>query len=129
MERTLEALDRSAALGAGEGLGGPVSVTLGDASPERVLTDEHLAALRGRFTALAALDYEFFDENTGTAKGHNRLAARRRRARSSSPAIPTSSPTGAPCRACSRCSTTPATGMVEAKQSRSSTPRSTTPDR
>ena len=73
--RTLEALDRSATLGRAEGLGGPVSVSLGDASPERVLSHDDLASFRERFSSLESIDYEFFDENTGTAKGHNRLAA------------------------------------------------------
>lgn len=73
--RTLEALDRSAALGMAIEHGGPVTVTLGDASPERVLSEEDLATFRERFTSLESIDYQFFDENTGTAKGHNRLAA------------------------------------------------------
>jgi hypothetical protein len=115
VERTLEAFDTSAAWGADQGLG-PVSVTLGDASPERVLTDEHLAAFRGRFTALAAIDYRFFGENTGTAKGHNRLAAG-----GTSQFIVTSNPDIVPDRrALARMVELfddPVTGMVEAKQS------------
>ena len=116
VRRTLEALDRSAALGTAEGLGGPVSVTLGDASPERVLSDEDLAGFRERFTSLAVLDYQFFDENTGTAKGHNRLAAG-----GDSAFIVTSNPDIVPDRhALWRMLALfddPATGMVEAKQS------------
>lgn len=116
VDRTLEALDASAALGAARGLGGPVSVTLGDASPERVLTDEHLAAFRERFTALAGIDYQFFDENTGTAKGHNRLAAG-----GSAAFVVTSNPDIVPDRnALWRMLALfddPSTGMVEAKQS------------
>jgi GT2 family glycosyltransferase len=116
VERTLEAIDWSATVGADAGLGGPVSVTLGDASPERVLSDEHLDAFRERFTSLAALDYEFFGENTGTAKGHNRLAAG-----GTSAFIVTSNPDIVPDRrALLRMVALfddPATGMVEAKQS------------
>lgn len=115
VERTLEAFDTAAEWGAGDGLG-PVSVTLGDASPERVLTDAHLAAMRGRFTALAAIDYQFFGENTGTAKGHNRLAAG-----GASQFIVTSNPDIVPDRrALARMVALfddPVTGMVEAKQS------------
>jgi GT2 family glycosyltransferase len=115
VRRTLEALDRSAALGAAEGLGGPVSVTLGDASPERVLSDDALAELRAQLIHLEALDYRFFDENTGTAKGHNRLAAG-----GDSTFIVTSNPDIVPDRRALwkmvASFDDPATGMVEAKQ-------------
>jgi hypothetical protein len=114
--RTLEAFDNSAALGAAQGLGGPVRVSLGDASPERALSDDDLAAFRSRFTSLAALDYTFFDENTGTAKGHNRLAAG-----DDTTYLVTSNPDIVPDRhALWRMLALfddPATGMVEAKQS------------
>lgn len=115
VERTLEALDRSAALGVTEGLGGPVSVTLGDASPDRVLSDDQLDAFRECFTALTDVHYEFFDENTGTAKGHNRLAAG-----GTSAYIVTSNPDIVPDRRALwrmlALFDDPATGMVEAKQ-------------
>lgn len=114
--RTLEALDWSASWGAAQGLGGPVSVTLGDASPERVLSDDVLDDLRGRLTSLAAVHYQFFGENTGTAKGHNRLAAE-----GDTAYLVTSNPDIVPDpRALWRMVEhfdDPATGMVEAKQS------------
>ena len=114
--RTLEALDTSAALGAAEGLGGPVSVKLGDASPDRVLSDDDVAALRERFTALETLDYEFFDENTGTAKGHNRMARG-----GDTTYLVTSNPDVVPDRRALwrmlALFDDPTTGMVEAKQS------------
>ena len=74
LERTLEALDASAALARREGLGDGLSVVLGDASPEALLDDSVLAGYRDRFDSLDSVVYEFFGENTGTAKGHNAMA-------------------------------------------------------
>lgn len=113
--RTLEAIDASAALGRAEGLGGGVRVTLGDASPERVFSDDDVARLRERCTSLEALDYQFFDENTGTAKGHNRLAAE-----NDTTFLVTSNPDIVPdpwaLWHMAALFDDPATGMVEAKQ-------------
>ncbi len=74
IERTLEALDNSARVGLAEGSCESLRVVLGDASPEAVLTDDEVRRLAGRFEHLAGLDYHFFGANTGTARGHNRLA-------------------------------------------------------
>ncbi len=74
IERTLDALDNSARVGLAEGSCESLRVVLGDASPEAVLTDADVSRLAGRFEHLAGLDYHFFDANTGTARGHNRLA-------------------------------------------------------
>lgn len=53
---------------------GDVIVNYGDASPERVFSDEEIANLNNEFQGLISIKYTYFAENTGTAKGHNRLA-------------------------------------------------------
>ena len=46
----------------------------GDASKEPVFFDEDLSKIRERYQHIELIDSIFFNENTGTAKGHNRLA-------------------------------------------------------
>lgn len=50
-------------------------VYYGDASPEPVLNDIQIASLTQKYKSLFNFEYTFFNENTGTAKGHNYLAA------------------------------------------------------
>ena len=45
----------------------------GDASPAALFSEEEITELNSKFDRLS-LRYEFFNENTGTAKGHNRMA-------------------------------------------------------
>ena len=52
---------------------GEVRVCYGDASPEPVFTDKEIADLNNRFGGVITVDYEYFNENTGSAKGHNLL--------------------------------------------------------
>ena len=53
---------------------GGVKLIYGDASPEPILTEEDLSALRAAFGADLDIEYRFFGFNSGTAKGHNLLA-------------------------------------------------------
>lgn len=52
---------------------GDVCVCYGDASPEAIFTSEEIVELNNEFNDSFLLKYEFFNENTGSAKGHNRL--------------------------------------------------------
>lgn len=46
----------------------------GDSSKTPVFSEEDVESLKTRYPELADIRYQFFNENTGTAKGHNRLA-------------------------------------------------------
>lgn len=50
------------------------TVKYGDASAERLFSQDFLDSLNERYKDTLRVEYVFFDENTGTAKGHNRLA-------------------------------------------------------
>ena len=52
---------------------GDLTVCYGDASPEPVFSDEEIAAVSERFAPFFRFRYTFFGENTGSARGHNRL--------------------------------------------------------
>lgn len=45
----------------------------GDASPEQLYSKEEIETLNQQFERLT-IQYEYFNENSGTAKGHNRMA-------------------------------------------------------
>ena len=47
----------------------------GDASKEPTFSEKERADLKKKYSELRDIRYTFFNENTGTAKGHNRLAA------------------------------------------------------
>lgn len=51
-----------------------VVVVYGDASQFPLFTEEEISILNGQFQNYLKLEYVFFNENTGTAKGHNKLA-------------------------------------------------------
>ncbi len=51
-----------------------VVLVYGDASPERVFSDEDIKAISNEFNNSFSFKYVFFNENTGTAKGHNKMA-------------------------------------------------------
>ena len=51
-----------------------VAVLYGDASSAAVFTPEEVLDIAARFSPFFRFSYTFFGENTGTAKGHNRLA-------------------------------------------------------
>lgn len=115
LERTLEAFDHSARIGKAEGSCARLEVLLGDASGAPILNEESLARLRSRLGSLDRLEYHFFDDNVGTAKGHNVLARL-----SDSELLVTSNPDIVPdARALWRMSASfedASVGMVEAKQ-------------
>lgn len=50
-----------------------VKVVHGDSSPEQTFTDDEVAAIRERYGAWFSYEYRFFNENTGTARGHNAM--------------------------------------------------------
>lgn len=52
---------------------GDVFVCYGDASSAPIYTEEEIAALNAEFGEYFTLRYTYFNENTGSAKGHNRL--------------------------------------------------------
>ena len=52
-----------------------VTVCYGDASASPVFSDTEIAEIAQRFAEFFTFRYTFFDENTGSAKGHNRLGA------------------------------------------------------
>lgn len=54
---------------------GEVVFYYGDASSERIFSDVEIAEIKSRFQNWFELRYVYFQENTGTAKGHNRLGA------------------------------------------------------
>ncbi|WP_158647816.1 glycosyltransferase family 2 protein [Nocardioides houyundeii] len=115
VERTLATLDHSARIGKAEGSCTRVEVLLGDASRAPLLDSGALAGLRDRLTSLDRLEYVYFDDNVGTAKGHNALARL-----SDSELLVTSNPDIVPdARALWRMAAAfadPSVGMVEAKQ-------------
>jgi GT2 family glycosyltransferase len=73
VERALASLNRSAELSMSERTTGPITMAYGDASPRRTVSDEKLAEWAKAFGALE-LRYEWFGENTGSARGHNVIA-------------------------------------------------------
>ncbi len=75
VERMLMALDNSSRIGQSEGLCSGFVVTLGDASSERLFSEEELAELRTRLPHIHQLHYHYFGRNVGTSRGHNELAA------------------------------------------------------
>ena len=52
---------------------GEVKLCYGDASQEPLFTDSEISNLQERFGSILHIEYQFFNENTGTAKGHNIL--------------------------------------------------------
>ena len=58
--------------------GGDISCALyyGDASPDPIFSEEDITNINARFHHISKIESIFFDENTGTAKGHNRLATK-----------------------------------------------------
>ncbi len=52
---------------------GDVCVCYGDASPKPIFTSEEIADISKKFEGTFSFNYSYFDENTGSAKGHNKL--------------------------------------------------------
>lgn len=74
VERMLEALDNASRIGQSEGMCKGFTVTLGDGSAERLLSDEQLDDLRSRLPHIHVLRYHWFGTNVGTSRGHNEMA-------------------------------------------------------
>lgn len=49
-------------------------ICYGDASREPIFSEEDIECFREKYKELEMIHYVFFNENTGTSKGHNRLA-------------------------------------------------------
>lgn len=73
IERTVRSFDNATRVGIEEGACSRFVLALGDASPEPLLSDEDVTRLQDTAEHLEVV-YEFFDENTGTSKGQNRLS-------------------------------------------------------
>lgn len=52
---------------------GRVKVCYGDASPERIFDDAEITSIQKEYNSYFDFEYTFFNENTGSAKGHNIL--------------------------------------------------------
>lgn len=75
IDRSLASLARSAQLASeGDGLTVEVSVRYGDCSPIRCLEEDQVRTLVERYAGDLRISYEWFGENLGSARGHNRLA-------------------------------------------------------
>lgn len=78
LRRSVAAFDNSVRVGLEAGLCSGFTLALGDASPAPLLGEQQLAELRALAPHLDEIRYEFFDENTGTSRGQNRLAGQTR---------------------------------------------------
>ena len=73
VERTVAAFDNAARIASEAGLLDRLVLAFGDASPEPLLDKHAIERLRLSASHIE-VSYEFFDENTGTSRGQNRLA-------------------------------------------------------
>jgi GT2 family glycosyltransferase len=74
IERSLESTARSAELAISAHACSKVQVFLGDNSPLPCLKEKLLRELEDRFAPALQIKYRFFNQNAGSALGHNRLA-------------------------------------------------------
>ena len=73
--RSLEYLANALEVARRQGWDIALRVVYGDASSQPLFTPEQVAATQEKYRDAFTFTYEFFHENTGTAKGHNRMAA------------------------------------------------------
>lgn len=73
VRRTVEAFDNAARIATGAGLLGRLELAFGDASPRALFDDAQVDELDAG-ASYVDVTYQFFDENTGTSRGQNRLA-------------------------------------------------------
>lgn len=73
IRRTVECLDRAADLAIARGHASEVHLTYGDCSPTPVFDEDFRVELDAASPALASIRHEWFHENLGSARGHNRL--------------------------------------------------------
>jgi GT2 family glycosyltransferase len=71
--RTVEAFDNATRIAQESGAASHVVLAFGDASPEPLFDEAAVERLQARAPHVD-VTYEFFDENTGTSRGQNRLA-------------------------------------------------------
>jgi GT2 family glycosyltransferase len=74
IERSLESMARSAELAISANACSKVQVYLGDNSPLPCLNERQLSELQEKFAPVLQIKYQFFNQNVGSALGHNRLA-------------------------------------------------------
>jgi GT2 family glycosyltransferase len=74
IERSLESMARSAELAIIASACSKVQVYLGDSSPLPCLNQRQLRELQEKCTPALQIKYQFFNQNVGSALGHNRLA-------------------------------------------------------
>ena len=75
LEHALEGLAQAALISKKENLlHGKMIVRYGDASPRRLISETVLSLWNARWSEFLDIQYFYWNENTGTAKGHNRLA-------------------------------------------------------
>lgn len=74
LRRSVVAFDNSVRVGQEAGLCAGFTLALGDASPSALLGPEQLDQLRDLAPHIDEIRYVFFDENTGTSRGQNRLS-------------------------------------------------------
>jgi GT2 family glycosyltransferase len=75
IERSVGSLARAAEIAIASGTCRGLTVSYGDGSPSPCLTERQLGDLRNRFGHALHIEYVFFGENLGTARGHNRIAS------------------------------------------------------
>ena len=74
IETAMESLNRSIEIARHDGRVSEATVEFGDCSPTPMLDDEVLGRWRETYSSVDRLGYEFFGENLGSARAHNRLA-------------------------------------------------------
>lgn len=74
VERTVESLARAFELAVADGVLSQVVLRFGDSSPLPMLDDDGLKRLRKAANSMLSVEYDFFNGNFGSARGHNRLA-------------------------------------------------------
>ncbi|QGG58186.1 glycosyltransferase family 2 protein [Paenibacillus sp. B01] len=73
--RSIKSIVRAVDFSIHERIFDKVVVQYGDGSPAPIFTDEDLECLKKEYGEFIELKYEFFGENLGSARGHNRLAS------------------------------------------------------
>lgn len=72
--RSLESIERAVDLAIGDGPCTEVYVVYGDCSSKRILSEDDVADIKSRFAGIFNFNYHFFNQNLGSASGHNTLA-------------------------------------------------------
>jgi GT2 family glycosyltransferase len=73
LTRAIEFFDNAARVARHAGVARDFVLAYGDCSPGRTITPEVLRSLRYCFSNLTSIEYTFFNQNLGSAQGHNRL--------------------------------------------------------